>query len=110
MKPRVKNNRLRLVLILVVMFLISLETAFARDTAKNVTGSAQIKTREHPDTGMPHRTVAKPGLENKDEDLLDELIQPESANKSDQAVNDDACISSKCSLDIPHKSLSTKNR
>ena len=101
MKPRVKKNRLRPLLILVVMFLISLETAFAQDNAENVTGSAQIKTRENPDTRMPHRNVAKPGLEIKDVDLLNELIQPESVNRSDQTVKEEACSSVKCTSDIP---------
>jgi hypothetical protein len=101
MNPRVKKNCLRLVLILVVMFLIPLETAFAQDIADNVTGSAQIKTREYPETRMPHRNVAKPGLEIKERDLLDELIKPESANKSDQTVKEDSCISIKCTSDIP---------
>jgi hypothetical protein len=101
MKPRVKKYRLRLVLILVVMFLISLETVFAQDNAENITGSTQIKTRENPDTGKPHRNVAKPGLEIKEGNLLDELIQAESANKSDQTVKEDACISIKCTSDKP---------
>ena len=101
MKPLVKNTHLQQLLILVVMFLISLETAFAQDNAANVTGSAQIKTRETPDTRMPHRNVAKPGLEIKEKDLLDELIQPESAKKSDQTVKEEACSGVKCTSDIP---------
>jgi hypothetical protein len=101
MKLRVNKNRLRLVLLLVVMFLIPLGTAFAQDNAENVTGSAQNTTRENPDTGMPHRNVAKPGLEKNDVDLLNELIQPESANKSDQTVKEEACSSVKCTSDIP---------
>jgi hypothetical protein len=100
MKPRVKKS-LRPLLILVVMFLISLGTAFAQDNAENVTGSAQNTTRETLDTGIPHGNVAKPGLEKKERDLLDELIQPETANKSDQTVKEDSCISNKCTLDIP---------
>jgi hypothetical protein len=99
MKPRAKKNRLRLVLILVVMFLISLETAFAQDNAENVTGSAQNTTRENPDMRMPHRIVEKPGLGKTDEDLLVELIQPESANKGDQSVQVGACSSNKCTAD-----------
>jgi hypothetical protein len=101
MKLLVKKNLLRLVLILVALFLISLETAFAWDNAGNVTDSAQIKIRENPDTGKPLRNVSKPGLEIKEGDLLDELIQPESANKSDQTVKEDSCISIKCTSDIP---------
>jgi len=103
MKPRVKKNRPRLVLILVVMFLISLETAFAQDNAENVTGSAQIKTRVSPATRIPHRNVAKPGLEKEDEELLNELIKPESANKSDQTAKEDSCVSIKYTSDIPQR-------
>jgi hypothetical protein len=101
MKPRVKKNRLRPLLILVVLFLISLDISFAQNNAENVTGSAQNTTRENPDTPMPQRNVAKPGLEKKDVELLNELIQPESANKSDQTVKEDSCISIKCTSDIP---------
>lgn len=101
MKPRVNKNSLRPLLILVVMLLFPLETAFAQDNAENVTVSAQIETRENPDTHMPHRNVAKPGLEKKEADLLNELIQPEPANKSDQTVKEDSCTSIKCTLDIP---------
>jgi hypothetical protein len=53
MKLRVNKNSLRLVLILVVMSLISLETAFAQNNAEDVTGTAQIKTRVSPAAGMP---------------------------------------------------------
>jgi len=101
MKTRVKNNRLRLVLILTIMLLISLETAFARDNAEKITGPTQIKTRENPDTGTPHRKIVMPGLEKKEGALLDELIQPDSANESDQAVKEDSCTSSACTSDIP---------
>lgn len=101
MKLRVNKNRLRLVLILVVLFLIPLETAFAQDNDKNATGSAQNTNRENSDTRMPQGNVAKPGLEKKDVDLLNELIQPESANKSDQTVKEEACCSVKCTADIP---------
>ena len=101
MKPCVNKNHLSPLLLLVVIFLISLETAFAQDNAENVTGSTQIKTRENHDTRMPHRNVAKPGLEKKDVDLLNELIQLESANKSDQAVKEEACRSVKRTADVP---------
>jgi hypothetical protein len=101
MKPRENKNRLRLVLILVIMFLISLETAFAEDKAENVTGSAQNTTRENPETRMPQRNDAKPGLEKNEVDLLNELIQPESANKSDLTANKDSCVSITCASDIP---------
>ena len=101
MKPRVNKNRLRPLLILVVMFLFPLGTAFAQDNVENATGSAQNTNRENPDTRMPHRNAAKPGLEKKDVDLLNELIQPESANKSDQTVKEEACSSVKCTSDIP---------
>jgi len=65
MKPNLKKNRLRLVLILVVIFLFSLETAFAQDNAENATGSAQNSTRENPDTRMPPGNVARPGRKKK---------------------------------------------
>jgi len=96
-----EKNCLRPLLILVVMFLISLETAFAQDNNENVTGSAQNTTRENPDTRMPHRNVAKPGLEIKEVDLLEEFIKLESANKSDQTVKEDSSIDIKCTSDIP---------
>ena len=101
MKLRVHKNRLRLVLILILLFLILLGTAFAQDNVENANGSAQNTNRENPDTRMPHRNVVKPGLEKKDVDLLNELIQPESANKSDQTVKEEACSSVKCTADIP---------
>jgi hypothetical protein len=101
MKPRVKKNRLRPLLILVVMFLISLGTAFAQDNAEKVTGSAQIKTRKTRDTAMPLSSLVKSGFEIKDGDLLNELIKPEPANKSDQTVKEDSCISNKCTSDVP---------
>jgi hypothetical protein len=103
MKPHAKKNRLRLVLILVVMFLISLETAFAQDDAENVTVSAQNTTRENHDMRMPHRIAEKPGMEKTDEDLLVELIQPESANKGDQTVKAEACSSVKCTADTTER-------
>jgi hypothetical protein len=101
MKPRVKKTRLKLVLILVVMSLFPLGTAFARENAENVTGSAQIKTRENPDTPKPHRNVTKPELEIKEAALLDELLQPEYENKSDQTIKKDSCTSNSCTLDTP---------
>lgn len=88
-------------LILVIMCLIPLKTAFTRDKAENVTVFTQITTREHPDTRMPHRNVAKPGLERKEADLLNELIQPEPANKSDQTVKKDSCAIIKSSSGMP---------
>jgi hypothetical protein len=101
MKPRVKKNRLKPLLILVVIFLTTLGTAFAQDNAEKVTGAAQIMTRKSPDTGMPQRNAAKPGLEIKESDLLNELIKPEPENKSDQTVKEDSCISNKCTSAIP---------
>jgi aldehyde:ferredoxin oxidoreductase len=81
------------------MFLISLGTASAKDKAENVTGTAQNTTRENPDTRMPHRNVAKPELEIKEDDLLAELIKPESASKRNQTVKEDPCSSIKCTSD-----------
>jgi len=99
MKPRVKKNCLRLVTILIVMFLVLPETAFAQDKAENVTDSAQFTTRENADTRMPQVNDANPGQEKKDADLLDELMQSESANKSDQTVKEDSCVSVTCTSD-----------
>jgi hypothetical protein len=99
MKPRVKKNRLRPLLILVVLSLISLQTAFAQDNAENVTGSTQNTTRVSPATSMPRVNDANPGQENKDADLLNELVQPEPVNKSDQTVKEEACGSVKCTAD-----------
>ncbi|MDD2735900.1 MAG: hypothetical protein PHF56_18355 [Desulfuromonadaceae bacterium] len=108
MKPRVKTNRLRPLLIPVVMFLISLGTAFAQDNVGDVTGPAQIMTRENPDTGMPQRNIAKPELEINEVDLLNELIKPESANKSDQTVKEDSCISITCTSDVEQPKTSQR--
>jgi hypothetical protein len=99
MKPRVNKNCPRLVLILVVMFLFPLETAFARDNADNVIGSAQNTTRVSPAKSMPRVNDANPGQEKKDADLLNELIQPESTNKSDQTVKENSCSSVECTAD-----------
>jgi hypothetical protein len=99
MKLRVNKNSLRLVLILVVMSLISLETAFAQNNAEDVTGSAQTKTGVSPATGMPRVNDANPDQEKKDADLLNELIQPESVNRSDQTVKEEACSSVTCTSD-----------
>ena len=99
MKLRVNKNRLRLVLFLVVMFLISLETVFAQDHVEIVPDPVQIKTRENPTTSMPRVNDANPGQEKNDVDLLKELIQPEPANKSDQTVKDEACSNVKCIAD-----------
>lgn len=101
MKPCVNRYRLRLVLILIVIVLISLETAFARDEAGNVTGSAQTKTREKPAAGTLRVNDANHDQEKKDVDLLDELIEPESANKGDQTVKEESCGSVTCAEDIP---------
>lgn len=101
MKPRVKKNRLRSFLILVVMFLIPLETAFAQDNAGNVAGSAHMRTRKTPDTGMPQKNGAKPELEITDGDLLLELVKPEPVKTSDQTVQEDSCINNRCASDIP---------
>ena len=101
MKPLVKNTHLQQLLILVVMFLISLETVFAQDNVENVPGTAQIKIRDNPTSSMPRMNDSNPRVEKKDADLLNELIQPEPVNKTEQTVKKEACSSVKCTPDTP---------
>ncbi|MDA8340103.1 MAG: hypothetical protein M0Z70_12460 [Nitrospiraceae bacterium] len=73
MKQNVKKCRWTLLLILVAAFIVTLATAFAQDTGKKTSSYAPVDIKEDFATMMARMKAAKPEVEKKHMDLLNEL-------------------------------------
>lgn len=72
MKQNVKKCRWTLLLILVAAFIVTLATAFAQDTGKKTSSYAPVDIKEDFATMMARMKAAKPEVEKKHMDLLNE--------------------------------------
>lgn len=99
MKQQVKIHRQRRWLHLVTAFMMLLGTAFAQDPVKETSGYIQVKKNENPDKGLPLINAANQGVKNKDMDLLKELLQPDSDDKTEPAAIGKHCESDECAFE-----------
>ncbi len=99
MKQHEKTDRQRRWLLLVTAFMLMIGTAFAQDPVKETTGYIQVEKNEIPDKGLPLINAANQGMENKDMDLLQELLKPDSDHKAEPAATEDHCSSDECAFE-----------
>ena len=99
MKQYVKTDRLKQWLLLVTAFMMMLGTAFAQDPVEEATGYIQVEKNENPDKGLPLINAANQGVDNKDLDLLKELLTPDSAINTEPAEAEDHCSSDECAFE-----------
>jgi hypothetical protein len=95
MKPCVNKCRLRLLLLLAVAFLLTMTTALAKETGKKTTSCVPLDIKDSLETVSSCKETAKPVVDQKNLDLLNELLQPDSsllaelAGKADQPANEE---------------------
>lgn len=101
MKSCVKNRRLRQLLFLAVAVVLTLGTAFAQETVKKASLSAQGDIKENVSTRASHLSVTDRGTGNTNMTLLNELLQPDSAIKTELTAKEVPCVSNECTLEKP---------
>lgn len=99
MKQHVKTDRQRQWLLLAAAFMLLTGTAFAQDPVNETTGYIQIEKNEIPDKGRPLINAANQGMENKDMDLLKELLKPDSDDRTEPAATEKHCDSDECAFE-----------
>jgi hypothetical protein len=90
-----------LLLILSASLVLSLQSAFAQDTSEKTTGTVHAENRNNLDTSISRLKVPDSRMEDTDRDLLNELLQPDSANKTDQTSKEESCDRNVCTSDTP---------
>jgi hypothetical protein len=101
MKLCVKTRRMRQLLILSASLVLTLQTAFAQDNTEKTSGNVHAEIRENLDTSISRMKGPNSKVEDKDGDLLDELLQPDSANKTEQTSKEESCDRNVCTSDTP---------
>jgi hypothetical protein len=71
-------------LMLLVALVLTLQTAFAQDDTEKTSGIVHADIRENLETSVSHMKGPNSRVADNDEDLLNELLRPDSANKTDQ--------------------------
>ena len=99
MKLHVKTDRQRQWLLLVTAFMLLTGSAFAQDPVKETTGYIRVEKNENPDKGRPLINAANQGVENKDMDLLKELLKPDSDHKAEPAATEEHCSNDECAFE-----------
>jgi hypothetical protein len=64
-------------------------------------GNVHAEIRKPPDTSISSMKGPDSSVEVKEEDLLNELLQTDSANKTDQTSKDESCDRNVCTSDTP---------
>jgi len=90
---------MRQLLILSAASVLMLQTAFAQDKPEKTSGNVHDEVRGNLETSISQMEDFDSGAEDKDRDLLNELLQPDSAIKSVQTVNEGPCDSNACTLE-----------
>ena len=101
MEPCVKTYRMRRLLILSAALVLTLQTAFAQDNTEKTSGNVHAEVRGNLDTSILRMNDPNSGMENKDTGLLNELLQPDSANKTELTANEEPCDSNVCTSEPP---------
>lgn len=96
MEPCVKTCLIRQLLILSAALVLTLQTAFAQDSTEKTSGNVHAEIRKNLDTSISRMKGSNSRVEDKDEDLLNELLQPDSANKTERTAKDESCDSNVC--------------
>jgi hypothetical protein len=90
----------RLLLIFVAL-IVRLATCFAQDTGTKTSSYAPVDSKENIDTITSRMKAAKPNVEKKHMDLLNELLQPDSSNQTERTVKEEPCGIYACILVKP---------
>ena len=99
MEPCVKTCLTRQLLILSAALVLTLQTAFAQESTEKTPGNVHAENRKTPDTSISSMKGPNSRVEVKNEDLLNEFLQPDSANKTDQTSKDESCDRNVCTSD-----------
>jgi hypothetical protein len=99
MEPCVKTGLMRQLLFLSAALVLTLQTAFAQDSTEKKSGNVHAEIRKNLDTSISRMKGTNTMVEVKDEDLLNELLQPDYANKTDQTSKDESCDRNVCTSD-----------
>jgi hypothetical protein len=105
MEPCVKTRRMRLLLILLAALVLTLQTAFAQDNTEKTSGNVHAEIRKNLDTSISRMKGPNSRVENKDADLLNELLQPDAANKTEQTSKEESCDRNVCTSDKVQKKV-----
>jgi hypothetical protein len=87
---------MRQLLVLSAAIVLTLQTAFAQDSAEKMSAYVQVEISENSATGMSRMSDADPGMENKDRDLLNELLQPDSSDRTERSAKEESCDRNEC--------------
>jgi hypothetical protein len=81
--------------------MIMLATAFAQDTVEETTGYPRAEIKENFDTSKSTLNDTRQTLRNNEETLLQELLQADSASKTELTTKEEPCDSNECVLEPP---------
>ena len=101
MEPCVKTCLVRQLLILSAASVLTVQTAFAQEGTEKTSGNVHAEIRKNLDTSISSMKGPNSRVEVKDEDLLNELVQPDSAHKTDQTSKVESCDRNVCTSDTP---------
>jgi len=101
MKSCVNVCRLKQFLILTAALVIMLETAYAQESVKKSHGLAQAGNKENVAVRASHVKSVNPEPENKDKELLNELLQTDAAIMTELTAKEAPCENNECSLEKP---------
>lgn len=90
MKPCVHVSRMSRLLVMSATLLLTLQTASARGRAEQMPAAVQVEINKKSDTGLSPLNAADPVMENKDRDLLNEILQSDSPDKSEQSAQEES--------------------
>jgi hypothetical protein len=96
-----KTRRMIQLLVLSASLVLTLQTAFAQDSTEETSGNVHAEIRKNLDTSTSRMKGPNSRVEDKDGDLLNELLQPDSANKTDQISKEESCDRNVCTSDTP---------
>lgn len=86
MKRLITTVRAKPLLILSVLLLLTLESAFAQVTAEKTEGNVPAAISENSDT---HLNDSRPAMDEMDRNILNELLHADSTDKTEPAEKED---------------------
>jgi hypothetical protein len=96
MKIRLTTVGGKPLLILAVLLLLTLQSAFAQVATERTTGIVQTAISENSDTSKLHLNETNPVMEDMDKNLLYELLHSDPADKTELTEKEDLCGSNIC--------------
>lgn len=87
MKQQINKSWRRLMPLLTYLFMMMTASAFAQDSGNEVSSNSPIDTKATIDTNK----VDTPKMENNTTDLLSEILQPDTSNRTERTGKEGSC-------------------